>query len=205
MHRLWERIERWIATNTDGDLALRPGVAEPKLLELEDMMGRRLPDDLRESFLVHDGQDMPSVRWFDGERRLHPLDSIVAQWQFDATETAMSDVLTPDERARIVMTHHGRLPLVGVKFWDGDTLYADFIPGRAGHKGQLVYRMDTELSVIGDSWREFLEEYARKLESGALVYHPGVPLYPDAKGCIVAAGADPKGGHDVFAAFGSPT
>ncbi|MCC6998635.1 MAG: SMI1/KNR4 family protein [Deltaproteobacteria bacterium] len=201
MQQIWKRIESWTAANTDGDLALRPGATDAELVALETAMGRRLPDDLRESFLIHDGQDMPSVRWFDGERRLHPLASIAEQWQHDSSETEVPDALTEDERARIAMFHHGRLPLIGVRFWDGDTLYADFIPGPAGRDGQLVYRMDIEFSVAAHSWREFLGEYARKLEAGELVYHKGVALYPEAKGCIIKPGADLTYGHDVLATF----
>lgn len=201
MQQIWQRIERWIAANTDGDLALRPGASDAEIVALETAMGRRLPADLRESFQIHDGQDMPSVRWFDGERRLHPLASLAAQWQFDSGDTELPEGLTEDERARIAMAHHGRLPLIGVPFWDGDTLYADFIPGPAGRDGQLLYRMDIELIVVAHTWRDFLSEYARKLEAGELGYHKGVELYPEAKGCIITPGADLTYGHDVLATF----
>ncbi len=201
MQTIWRRIETWMAANTDGDLALRPGAPASELTALEGEMGIKLPDDLRESFLIHDGQEMPSVRWFDGERRLHPLASIADQWRFDSSETDMPEGLTGDERARIAMSHRGRLPLIGVRFWDGDNVYADFIPGPAGRAGQILYRMDVELDVIANDWRSFLGEYARKLEAGELVYKQGVALYPDAKGCIVVPGADLTYGSDVFASF----
>lgn len=203
MKQVWQRIEAWMAANTDGDLALRPPAQESELVALETAMGRALPADVRESFLIHDGQDMPSVRWFDGERRLHPLASIQEQWAFDAgdAEPGIPDVLADNDRARVAFTHGGRLPLIGVSFWDADNVYADFIPGPAGHEGQLVYRQDVEFFVIAGSWRGFLEEYARKLEAGELVYSKGVDMYPEAKGRIVPPGTAPDAASDVFAAF----
>ncbi|MBA3461612.1 MAG: SMI1/KNR4 family protein [Deltaproteobacteria bacterium] len=199
MQKLWQRIETWIAANTDGDLALRPGASEEQIVALETQLGRRLPDDVRESYLVHDGQDMPSVRWFDGERRLHPIDSIAKEWA-DGYRDETEDPEGPaeDTRAMQVFQHRDRLPLIGVQHWDGDNVYVDFLPGPDGTSGQLLYRMDIELSVIAGSWREFLEEYARRLEAGELVYKKGVDMYPEAKGGIHAVGNE----GDVFAAFG---
>ncbi len=200
MKDLWNRIEAWIAANTDGDLALRKGATEKQIKAVEKKIGRRLPDDLRESFAIHDGQDMPSVRWFDGERRIHPLSSILDQWKMDAEEgDEIPDDLTEDERARQIFIHAGRLPLIGVNYWDGDNVYADFIPGPAGSEGQILYRFDIELVVVGNSWRDFLTEYLRRLESGQLVYRKGVSLYPEAKGSIVVSG-DEDG--DILSAFG---
>lgn len=200
MQKLWQRIEQWIANNTDGDLALRPGAPEAEIVALETQIGRRLPDDLRESFLIHDGQDMPSVRWFDGERRLHPLASIAEQWTFDADNSSDAEGPAEDPRAMFTLMHRDRLPLIGVRFWDADNVYCDFLPGPDGRDGQLLYKMDIELRVIAASWRGFLEEYARKLDAGELVYRKGVDMYPEAKGGIHhAAGAE----GDVFAGFGS--
>lgn len=198
MKDVWARVENWIAANTDGDLALRPPAAEADIVALETLLGRRLPDDLRESFLVHDGQDMPSVRWFDGEIRLHPIASITKEWKAGyADETEDPDGPADDDpRAMNTMQHRDRLPLIGVQHWDGDNVYCDFLPGPEGREGQILYRMDIELSVIAGSWREFLEEYARKLEAGELVYAKGVDLYPEAKGRI-----DPRDGGDIFSCF----
>lgn len=201
MDKLWQRIERWIAANTDGDLALRPGAPESEIAAFEAQLGRRLPEDLRASYLIHDGQDMPSVRWFDGERRLHPLASIAKEWADGyADETEDPDGPAEDPRAMHIMQHRDRVPLIGVQYWDGDNVYCDFLPGPKGREGQLLYRMDIELGVIASSWREFLEEYARKLEAGELIYTKGVDMYPEANGGIVHA--DGKHG-DILSGFGA--
>jgi cell wall assembly regulator SMI1 len=53
----WRRIEAWL----DGHLpilklSLRPGILERDLAKFEKLVGQRLPDDVRASWMIHDGQ-----------------------------------------------------------------------------------------------------------------------------------------------------
>src|SRR4051812_29451520 len=53
----WRRIETWLEEHLPALKAtLRPGVSKKDLAKFEKLVGRTLPDDVRESWLVHDGQ-----------------------------------------------------------------------------------------------------------------------------------------------------
>src|SRR4051812_14658163 len=53
----WRRIEAWLDEHLpDVRATLRPGVTEKDLAKFEKLVGRTLPDDVRESWRIHDGQ-----------------------------------------------------------------------------------------------------------------------------------------------------
>lgn len=53
----WRRIESWLDGHLPGlTMTLRPGVSGEDLAKFEAAIGRALPDDVRESWLIHDGQ-----------------------------------------------------------------------------------------------------------------------------------------------------
>jgi hypothetical protein len=53
----WRRIEAWLAEHLpDVKASLRPGISKDDLAKFEDETGLRLPDDVRESWEIHDGQ-----------------------------------------------------------------------------------------------------------------------------------------------------
>ncbi|QEH39084.1 SMI1 / KNR4 family protein [Aquisphaera giovannonii] len=63
----WRRIEAWIGSHLPIQrLTLRPGISKKDLAKYEAILGRTLPDDVRESWLIHDGQ-----RWIDDQAE-HP-------------------------------------------------------------------------------------------------------------------------------------
>lgn len=53
----WRRIEAWLEKHLPIlKLSLRPGVSRTDLKEFEKAIGRSLPDDVRASWMIHDGQ-----------------------------------------------------------------------------------------------------------------------------------------------------
>src|SRR5262245_39129632 len=61
----WQRIEKWLKEHFPEILAdLRPGLTEADLNQFEETIGQRLPEDVRESYRIHDGQE--------GDRILKP-------------------------------------------------------------------------------------------------------------------------------------
>jgi cell wall assembly regulator SMI1 len=58
----WRRIEAWLAEHLPQTGAtLRPGVSDGDLAAFEQALGRPLPDDVRESWKIHDGQGWPAA------------------------------------------------------------------------------------------------------------------------------------------------
>ena len=53
----WRRIEAWLDEHLPIlKLSLRPGISKKDLAKFEKIVGRPLPDDVRESWMIHDGQ-----------------------------------------------------------------------------------------------------------------------------------------------------
>ncbi|MDU0294013.1 SMI1/KNR4 family protein [Saccharothrix longispora] len=73
----WDRIEQWLRHNAP-DTSLRPPVEAPAVTAVEAVVGHRLPDDLVQSLLRHDGTPAPLVpsRW-----KLMPLETAVETWR----------------------------------------------------------------------------------------------------------------------------
>src|SRR5687768_15301119 len=54
----WARIKAWLRGNLPETLAdLCPGASAALIEEFENTIGRRLPDDVRESWRIHNGQE----------------------------------------------------------------------------------------------------------------------------------------------------
>src|SRR4051794_15249088 len=56
MQDIWERIEAEFQRQAPGQLwCLRPGATEDQIVALESQVGQRLPEDIRQSFAIHNG------------------------------------------------------------------------------------------------------------------------------------------------------
>src|SRR4051795_11911270 len=97
----WLRIETWLEEHLPAVRAtLRPGISEKDLAKFEKLVGRALPEDVRESRLIHDGQrpvppddehDVPDSEellygyalnpLLDAKGRLS-LDSVLSCWRY---------------------------------------------------------------------------------------------------------------------------
>src|SRR4051812_47853514 len=82
MKRVWDRIHAWLDANAPaGYGGLRPGASAEAIAAAEVAMGLTLPDDVKASYRIHDGQDggpglIGGEGWF-----LLPLEQIVRGWR----------------------------------------------------------------------------------------------------------------------------
>ena len=61
----WRRVEAWLGEHLPAVRAsLRPGVSKRDLNKFEKALGRALPEDVRESWLIHDGQGQPPDEFY---------------------------------------------------------------------------------------------------------------------------------------------
>lgn len=128
------------------DFALRPG-ADPALLDsAEKQLGYALPADVRDLYLLHDGQDASGSNFFFGYP-FNPLAEAVGNWEIKRTLDA--------SQAR-------KFPIAS---WQGaDELIVDMDPAPGGSVGQVTlggYDNDPPELPYAPSLREFL---ARMLE-----------------------------------------
>ncbi|MCA9610468.1 MAG: SMI1/KNR4 family protein [Myxococcales bacterium] len=167
------RIEAWAAAH-GATLGLLPGATEETVASLEAELGRPLPADYRAFLRLHDGQDPDApMPWLPHRDRLQPIATCLDQWRFerDASEDDGVEELSEDDVFHLTVSSPLRYPIAGSRWLDQDNTYLDFHPGPAGVDGQLLGLVsECDWEVFGASFAEALEEHARRLEAGELVW-----------------------------------
>ncbi|KAG9318208.1 hypothetical protein JVU11DRAFT_288 [Chiua virens] len=183
----WNRIKIWLAREYPelGD-TLNYGILPQDLAQIEMQFGFALPQVVRESYLVVDGQEAESSAGcseglFFGLSLL-PLEDVLEEWRFwrevdDDPATGANPRLRelmqsiPDSWIRKEYSQRGWIPLVVDKA--GNYIGVDLNPGEGGSVGQvIVFGRDFDTKVVlwrGDGpggWARWLSSFADELESG---------------------------------------
>ena len=172
----WQRIGAWYAQNTPKDtLVLADGASEAEIAELENALGQRLPDDVRESLALHNGAANEAYLLYFGE--LLSTQRMLEVWQMYADmQKSEGWGLGPDYNPDYLQG-----PLRPV-YWDalripltdncGDGAMLDLAPAAGGHAGQII-EFDHEAGpkgVFAPSFSAWLALLADELEQGKHVY-----------------------------------
>jgi cell wall assembly regulator SMI1 len=178
MEEIWTQIDAWLEANAPVvSQSLQPGASDSQIQALEDTLSIYLPEDVRASYRIHNGQStvdygahglIPLVREF------LCLERIQDEWQ------VKKEVFNPEAFPDLESE-----PAPGIKtdFWNlqwipltsdggGDNHCLDLDPAEGGTSGQIItmVQQDTRREVVATSFRNWLEEYAKKLESGEYVF-----------------------------------
>jgi cell wall assembly regulator SMI1 len=174
MHAIWSRIVAWLAVNAPAILAdLQPGASEEEIAETEAFLGATLPDDVKDSYRIYNGQagEGPSLieYW-----NLLSLEGIRREW--DEWKFLLDDF--DEDHARV----QPRGPIQ--KYWwhpswipittdgSGNHLCLDLIPAPGGTVGQIIemWHDDDIRPLIAPSFRAWLSDFADDLEAGRYVF-----------------------------------
>lgn len=181
MKMTWQRVERWLELNAPEIKAdLGQGVSEKKVHDVAETIGVMLPDDVRESYLIHDGQqgNAPPLM---GEWEVFDLDHMIRQWQlmkqlFDAGEFegAEAEARGP---VRAVWWSTKWIPICGNGA--GDLYCVDVDPLSSGIVGQIVVfrHVSGEREKLADSWQGLLDQFGNELEEGKYRVDDGVLVH----------------------------
>lgn len=177
MRELWQRVEKWISDNELQEfVVLNQGASEAEIAEAEKLFGAAFPPDVRESYLIHDGQDSASAGLIDG-RELLSLARMRDEWTvwkqlFDAHTFEESRGETTSLKVKKDWWNPKWIPLTYDGSGNHDCL--DFAPTAAGDYGQIIgmWHDDGERYLVASGWREWLEEIVSDLEQGNLVFSP---------------------------------
>ncbi|KAI0302124.1 hypothetical protein BC826DRAFT_987373 [Russula brevipes] len=187
LEQTWSRIRTWLSAEYPelGD-TLNYGMLPQDLANIEMQFGFSLPQVIRESYLVVDGQEPESSAGcseglFFGLHLL-PLDEVLDEWRFwrevdDDPNTGAHSRLRefmqsiPPGWIRREYSQRGWIPLISDK--TGNYVGVDLNPGEGGSLGQvIVFGRDFDTKVVlwrGDGpagWACWLASFAEELESG---------------------------------------
>lgn len=174
----WERIEDWCAQNHPALLdELNGGASRRQVAVVEEKIQRPLPEDVRESLLLHNGQpDDTEFPLLFGQLALKSCDQIVEAYErckgwtgCDPGELPTNYTFFPEEAITNCYHHDAWIPITE-EHGNGNYLAVDLAPGPQGIHGQIIdFGADIyDHGVLAPSWADFLLSYAKLLESGLL-------------------------------------
>ena len=169
----WQRIESWLRENAPDTLAsLRPGAAPAEIAVTEAHLGVTLPDDLRASYLIHDGQtDISSL--IEGVELLS-LSNVCIQWTIwkDLLDdgTFEDSVSAPVGPIRPEWWNARWIPLT--RDGGGNSHCLDLDPAPGGGVGQIITMWHDEdtREILAPSFGAWLTQFADELDEGEYAY-----------------------------------
>jgi hypothetical protein len=158
---IWQKIETIIITNKPNDLEkFNQGATEEEILELEQQISTKLPDDLRKSLKIHNGNK--GVVLSDGRDLIHLFSASEIKEEFDY-QYKHKKQLTEDYAEIGHVFNDIEIPVW--KYPDGDQTNINL------QTGELEYLPhDGEKGKTWSNFYSFLKEIADNLESGRLYY-----------------------------------
>jgi cell wall assembly regulator SMI1 len=184
VNEIWRRIEAWFTKNVPGDfyaqgfgpVPLPEGASEEEIrkaekkLKVRKGLRLRLPDDVRQSYLLHDGCDGIFENY-----ELLPVEKIPYRWRvyIDGAADARK---TYGESAVTLATAGPMKNELWNPYWiplldtgGGRTYFCvDLDPAEGGQVGQLI-RINTDDQVgkvVAGSFTEWLSAFADELDAG---------------------------------------
>lgn len=168
----WQTIAKWATTNAPGLLSsLRRGATQGDIEAAEQRLGLRLPDDLRASLRLYDGQDLQGPSLFESSY-LFPLTHVVAEWETwrDQSPGIESEPGAVQAGIRPEWWNPAWIPIAGNRVRDYEAI--DLAPASGGTQGQVISMScdDPARALIAPSFGRWLEGLAAGLTSGRLIY-----------------------------------
>jgi cell wall assembly regulator SMI1 len=170
MKVIWNRIETWLGSNAQEVLrALNPPATRSQIAEAEAALGISFPQDVQDTFLIHNGQASDTPWLLDGWEFLS-LERIVEEWKkwkelldggdFKGTNSDSVGFTVTDwwNPRWIPMTYDG----------SGNHHCLDLSPGPHGKAGQIIrmWHDDAARDLVAPSYREWLTGLANDFEAG---------------------------------------
>ena len=170
MDQNWDRIEQWLEENAAETLdMLAPGAEEDEIVDAEEALGLSFPDDLRQSYLRHNGEGDDEVYLAQGWI-LMSLDAVVDNYKmlqklYEDGVFDPNDGL-PEGPVKPVWWSPKWIPVA--ENGGGDYLMIDLDPAEGGKVGQVVeyWHNDDLRTVMAPSFAAFMAKMADDLEAG---------------------------------------
>jgi cell wall assembly regulator SMI1 len=196
MGDLRERLQTAIQTIEDFgrdhlEFRLRPPATEDEVLAVEDEFGMRLPEDLRELYLLHDGQDQLTMtaRLFCSEP-FAPLARAIEVWRAQSDfwglvegheDLSGWEGMNVDPELRRVPADIRWFPFGVDANEDKQALWVDLnpVPGRPAGQVILEGPWAHPAQYVGPSVVDVLETYAAHIHRGLVGITPfGITMHP---------------------------
>jgi cell wall assembly regulator SMI1 len=174
LREVWKRIAAWHKENAPPKrFTLAKAASRRQFDAFERSLGLHLPDDIRESYLLHNG-----TGWLLYFGEVMPLGAVEAmwrrygEWQRENGFGLGADWQPRDIKGPIKPIWWSPLRVPLTDNGGGDPVMLDLDPGKGGPRGQII-KFNHEvgpINVLAGSWSEWLTGIANGLEAGKYVY-----------------------------------
>lgn len=174
MKETWTKIEDWLKKNA-GQVydSLNEGATDNDFEDLEDLIDKKLPDDFKAFYRIHNGQVAASPGLIDGEELLS-TERIMEEWSVwkELYDKGVFDdsVSEADNGVKEDWWHPLWIPIT----YDGSGNHycLDLSPDEGGKKGQIIriWHDSPERELIENSFKIWMEYFADDLEEGEYIY-----------------------------------
>lgn len=168
--KIWNRIESWLESNApEIFIALPEGASTTEIEELESKVGIRLPNYVRESYLIHNGS---SDRSLFNAGTLRSLEQMYDEWEIQEDlwgDGENSEWADPPKEIQKLWFSPKWIPFTDS--WTGDSLCIDCDPSEHGVNCQVIDWIHTQgpVSVVANSFLEWLQTFTDELEANEFV------------------------------------
>jgi cell wall assembly regulator SMI1 len=171
----WQRIESWLMQHAPARAeSLKKGATPRQLEKLESQLNAELPEQFKESLLIHDGQSSDLGVVPDKGLGCHLLQvkAIVSEWEYcdDMDDSGEFDDVSikPDKGVAREWWNRGWIPFASND--SGEFLCIDLAPTKSGKSGQVIRMQEDEpqRELLAPSFGAWLEQLADALEAGEL-------------------------------------
>ncbi len=174
MQEIWTYIESWLYANAPKVLhTLQPGASDTQIKAAEDFLSIQFPAEVKASYRIHNGQSGYDYGFLEG-REFLSLERMQEEWEvwkelLDGGEFEEFES-SPDVGIRSDWWSAQWIPLIYDGAGNHDCL--DLNPGEGGKRGQIItmWHDEPERQIVAPSFRAWLEQYAKGLESGQFVF-----------------------------------
>jgi cell wall assembly regulator SMI1 len=170
MRDIWQRVEKWLRVNAPQVLGtLQSGASEEEIRRTEKFLSVEFPDDVKDSYRIHNGQSRGNVGFINGIEFLS-LARVRDEWMNwkDLLDSGIFEgwESEPENKVKADWWNPKWIPLTSD--WGGNHECLDLAPTEEGDVGQIIsmWHDDAERQVKAGSFRGWLEQFANDLEAG---------------------------------------
>lgn len=168
MEDLWKKLETEISSIDKLKDEFNVGVTEAQILELESLLKIKLPDDFKQAYLVHNGQN--SFTSFFYSFSLYSISDIIKNNLENRKKLAKEYTEVHDDTDVIKdCISNNMWILIGADGGSG-SLIMDLDPGKQGHYGQIFAAYEDDNELLASSLRELFSNVVQDMQLGKLIW-----------------------------------
>jgi cell wall assembly regulator SMI1 len=174
MKETWTKIEDWLKKNA-GQIyeSLNEGATDEQFEELEDLIDKKLPEDFKSFYRIHNGQDQTSYGLIDAEEFLS-VERIMDEWNVWKELYDKGVFVDSVSEADLGVKEAWWNPLWIPITYDGSGNHycLDLSPDEGGKKGQIIriWHDSPERELIADSFSEWMGYFVEDLENDEYIF-----------------------------------